>query len=217
MSLGLIGRKLGMGHVYTADGSMVPITIVEAGPCSVVQIKSKGKEGYNALQLGFLPKKGSRVNKPLQGHFKKSGAGTMYYLREFRIDDVESYQLGQSINVEIFSVGQKVRVTGVSRGMGFAGGVKRWKFRGGPGSHGSTSHRAPGSIGSSAYPSRVFKGQRLPGHMGTDTVTVDGLEIVDQQPGRNLLFIKGAVPGCTNSMLIIKPSQKQPTGKAVKP
>jgi large subunit ribosomal protein L3 len=206
-----------MGHVYAADGTMVPITIVEAGPCPVVQIKSKGKEGYNALQLGFLPKKAARVNKPLQGHFKKGGAGTLYYLREFRVDDVEPYQLGQAINVEIFSVGQKVRVTGVSRGMGFAGGVKRWKFRGGPGTHGSTSHRAPGSIGSSAYPSRVFKGQRLPGHMGTDTVTVDGLEIVDQQPGRNLLFIRGAVPGCRNSMLIIKPSQKQPTGKAVKP
>jgi large subunit ribosomal protein L3 len=217
VSLGLIGRKVGMGHVYAADGTMVPITIVEAGPCPVVQIKSKGKEGYNALQLGFLPKKAGRVNKPLQGHCKKSGAGTLYYLREFRVDDVEPYQLGQAINVEIFSVGQKVRVTGVSRGMGFAGGVKRWKFRGGPGTHGSTSHRAPGSIGSSAFPSRVFKGQRLPGHMGTDTVTVDGLVIVDQQPGRNLLFIRGAVPGCKNGMLIIKPSQKQPTGKAVKP
>jgi large subunit ribosomal protein L3 len=115
-----------MGHVYAADGAMIPVTIVEAGPCPVIQIKNKGKEGYNALQLGFLPKKESRVNKPLQGHFKKSGAGTLYYLREFRVDDVEPYQLGQAINVEIFSVGQKVRVTGVSRGMGFAGGVKRW-------------------------------------------------------------------------------------------
>ena len=217
MSLGLIGRKLGMGHVFSADGEMIPITIIEAGPCPIIQIKNKGKEGYNALQLGFLPKKGSRVNKPLQGHFKKSGSATLYYLKEFRVDDLETYQLGQSINVEIFSVGQKVRVTGVSRGMGFAGGVKRWKFKGGPGSHGSTSHRAPGSIGSSAFPSRVFRGQRLPGHMGVDTVTVDGLEVVDRQPERNLLFIRGAVPGCGNSMVIIKPSHKQRTGKAVSP
>jgi len=217
VSLGLIGRKLGMGHVFSADGEMIPITIIEAGPCPIIQIKNKGKEGYNALQLGFLPKKGSRVNKPLQGHFKKSGSATLYYLKEFRVDDLETYQLGQSINVEIFSVGQKVRVTGVSRGMGFAGGVKRWKFKGGPGSHGSTSHRAPGSIGSSAFPSRVFRGQRLPGHMGVDTVTVDGLEVVDRQPERNLLFIRGAVPGCGNSMVIIKPSHKQRTGKAVSP
>ena len=206
-----------MGHVYAADGARIPVTIVEAGPCPVVQIKSKGREGYNALQLGFLPKKQNRVNKPLQGHLKKSGAGALYYLREFRVDDVETYQLGQSINLDIFNVGQKVRVTGVSRGMGFAGVMKRWKFRGGSETHGSTSHRAPGSIGSSAFPSRVFKGKRLPGHMGADTVTVDGLEIVDQQPGRNLLFIRGAVPGCKNSMLIIKPSPKQPTGKSVQP
>jgi large subunit ribosomal protein L3 len=206
-----------MGHVFSADGEMIPITIIEAGPCPIIQIKNKGKEGYNALQLGFLPKKGSRVNKPLQGHFKKSGSATLYYLKEFRVDDLETYQLGQSINVEIFSVGQKVRVTGLSRGMGFAGGVKRWKFKGGPGSHGSTSHRAPGSIGSSAFPSRVFRGQRLPGHMGVDTVTVDGLEVVDRQPERNLIFIRGAVPGCENSMVIIKPSHKQRTGKAVSP
>ena len=217
MSLGLIGRKLGMGHVYSADGEMIPITIIEAGPCPIIQIKNKVKEGYNALQLGFLPKKGSRVNKPLKGHFKKSGSATLYYLKEFRVEDLETYQLGQSINVEIFNVGQKVRVTGVSRGMGFAGGVKRWKFKGGPGSHGSTSHRAPGSIGSSAFPSRVFRGQRLPGHMGVDTVTVDGLEVVDRQPERNLIFIRGAVPGCENGMVIIKPSHKQRTGKAVSP
>lgn len=217
MSLGLIGRKVGMGHVFSADGEMVPITILEAGPCPVIQIKNQGKEGYNALQLGFLPKKGSRVNKALTGHYKKSGSPPLYYLKEFRVDDTESYQLGQSINVEIFSVGQRVRVTGVSRGMGFAGGVKRWKFKGGPGSHGSTSHRAPGSIGSSAFPSRVFKGQHLPGHMGDDTVTVDGLEVVDRQPERNLLFIKGAVPGCKNSMVIIRPSHKQRNAKAVKP
>jgi len=217
VSLGLIGRKVGMGHVYSSDGEMIPITIIEAGPCPVIQIKNKGKEGYNALQLGFLPKKVSRVKKPLQGHFKKSGSAPLYYLKEFRVDDSESYQLGQSINVDIFTVGQKVRVTGVSRGMGFAGGVKRWKFKGGPGSHGSTSHRAPGSIGSSAFPSRVFRGKRLPGHMGMDTVTVDGLEVVDRQPERNLLFIRGAVPGWTNSMVVIKPSHKQQTGKAVKP
>ena len=210
LALGLIGRKIGMTQLFSAKGETVPVTVIEAGPCSVIQIKRKAKEGYDALQLGFLPKKMTRTNKPLQGHFKKGGDRAFYFLNEFKVDDVTPYQLGQEINLEIFQVGQKVTVTGVSKGKGFAGVMKRWGFKGGPGSHGSTSHRAPGSIGSSAFPSRVIKGKRLPGHQGAATVTVENLEIVDRQPENNLLFLKGAVPGARKVVVTINLSKKQP-------
>jgi large subunit ribosomal protein L3 len=216
VALGLIGRNLGMTQLFSRDGEAIPITVIEAGPCSVVQLKSKEKEGYNALQLGFLPKKINKVNKPLQGHFKKSGTSAFYFLKEFKVDDTTPYQLEQEINLEIFQVGQKVTVTGISKGKGFSGGMKRWGFRGGPDSHGSTRHRAPGSIGCSAFPSRVFKGKKLPGHQGAIIVTIENLEIVDLQPGKNLLFLKGSVPGKKNTMVIIKPSKKAPANPAVK-
>jgi large subunit ribosomal protein L3 len=205
-----------MAQIFSAEGEVIPITVVEAGPCSIVQIKNKLKEGYNALQLGFLPKKESKVKKPQQGHFKKAGTTSFSVLKEFTVDDVEPYQLGQALNVEIFEVGQKVRVTGVSKGKGFAGVMKRWGFGGGPAGHGSTTHRRPGSIGASAYPARVFKGKKMPGQKGAATVTAEGLEVVDRQPEKNLLFIKGSVPGGKNGMVIIKPSQKQLTDKPVK-
>jgi len=207
VALGLIGKKLGMTQLFSDEGRVISITVIEAGPCSVVQVKRKEREGYNALQLGFLPKKVGRVSKPLQGHFKNAG-GAFYHLKEFMVDDINPYQLGQQINLEIFQVGEKVTVTGVSKGKGFAGGMKRWGFKGGPGSHGSTSHRAPGSIGASAYPSRVFKGKRLPGHQGAATVTIENLEIVDRRVEKNLLFLRGAVPGAKNGMVIIKPSKR---------
>ena len=155
MALGLIGRTLGMTHLFLKDGEAVPITVIEAGPCPVVQVKSKEKEGYGALQLGFLPKKIEKINKPLKGHFKKSGTSGFYFLKEFKVDDISAYQPGQEINLEIFQAGQKVTITGTSKGKGFAGVMKRWGFRGGPASHGSTVHRSPGSIGCSAYPARV--------------------------------------------------------------
>lgn len=205
-----------MAQVFSSTGEVIPVTVIEAGPCAITQIKNKEKEGYCALQLGFLPKKENKVTKPLQGHFKKSGSGSFRFLKEFRVEDVESFQTGQELNVEIFEVGQRVAITGVSKGKGFAGVVKRWNFSGGPASHGSTTHRAPGSIGCSAYPSRVFKGRKMPGHYGSATVTVDNLEIVDRHPDRNLLFVKGAVPGGKNGMVIIKLSKKQLTDKAVK-
>jgi len=216
VSLGLIGRKLGMTQLFSENGEAIPITVLEAGPCSVVQIKSKEKEGYNTLQLGFLPKKIKRVNKPLQGHFKKGNSSACYFLKEFEVDDVSSYQIGQEINLEIFQVGQKVAITGKSKGKGFSGVIKRWGFRGGPGSHGSRTHRSPGSIGCSAYPSRVFKGRKLPGHQGATTVTAENLEIVDWKVEENLLFIKGAVPGGKNGMVLIKPSKKMPANTAAK-
>lgn len=208
MVLGLIGRKLGMTQIFSGDGEAIPITVIEAGPCSVVQIKNKEKDGYNTLQLGFLPKKMNKTNKPLTGHFKKGNTGAFYFLKEFEVDDTNTHQVGQEINLEIFQVGQKVTVTGISKGKGFSGMMKRWGFGGGPASHGSNFHRAPGSIGCSAYPSRVFKGKKLPGHQGSATVTVANLEIVDRQVEKNLLFIKGAIPGGKNGMLLIKPSKK---------
>ena len=208
MALGLIGQKLGMTQYFSGDGEAIPITVIEAGPCSVVQIKNKEKDGYNTLQLGFLPKKINKTNRPLTGHFKKGNTGAFYFLKEFKVDDTNTHQVGQEINLEIFQVGQKVTVTGISKGKGFSGMMKRWGFGGGPASHGSNFHRAPGSIGCSAYPSRVFKGKKLPGHQGSATVTVANLEIVDRQIEKNLLFIKGAIPGGKNGMLLIKPLKK---------
>ncbi len=208
MVLGLIGRKLGMTQIFSGDGEAIPITVIEAGPCSVVQIKNKEKDGYNTLQLGFLPKKTNKTNRPLRGHFKKGNTGAFYFLKEFKADDINTHQVGQEINLEIFQVGQKVTVTGISKGKGFSGVMKRWGFGGGPAGHGSGVHRSPGSIGCSAYPSRVFKGKKLPGHQGAATVTVENLEIVDRQVEKNLLFIKGAIPGGKNGMLLIKPSKR---------
>jgi len=205
-----------MAQIFSPNGETIPITVIEAGPCSIVQIKNKSKEGYNALQLGFLPKKESRATKPLKGHCKKAGTPYFSVLREFTVDEVDAYELGQSLNVEMFTVGQRVRVTGVSKGKGFAGVMRRWAFGGGPAAHGSTTHRRPGSIGSSAYPSRVFKGKKMPGHMGAARVTTEGIEVVDRQPEKNLLFLKGSVPGGKNGVVIIKPSKKQPTDKPVK-
>lgn len=216
MVLGLIGRTLGMTHLFSKDGKVIPITVIEAGPCAVVQVKSKEKEGYSALQLGFLPKKIEKVTKPLKGHFKKSGTRGFCFLKEFRVDDTSAYQPGQEINLEIFQSGQRVIITGTSKGKGFAGSMKRWGFRGGPASHGSTAHRSPGSIGCSAYPSRVFKGKKIPGHLGAATATVENLEIVDLRPEENLLFLKGSVPGGKNNMVIITPSKKMPLTQAAK-
>lgn len=216
MALGLIGRTLGMTHLFSKDGEAIPITVIEAGPCSVVQVKSKEKEGYSALQLGFLPKKIDKIKKPLKGHFKKSGASGFCFLREFKVNDISAYQPGQEIKLEIFQAGQRVTITATSKGKGFAGVIKRWGFRGGPASHGSTIHRSPGSIGCSAYPSRVFKGRKLPGHYGAAAVTVENLEIVDLKPEKNLIFLKGSVPGGKNGMVIINPSKKVPANQSVK-
>jgi large subunit ribosomal protein L3 len=205
-----------MTHLFSKDGKAIPITVIEAGPCSVVQVKSKEKEGYSALQLGFLPKKIEKINKPLKGHLKKSGTRGFYFLKEFRVDDTGAYQPGQEINLEIFQSGQRVTITGTSKGKGFAGSMKRWGFKGGPASHGSTVHRSPGSIGCSAYPSRVLKGKKIPGHLGAATVTVENLEIVDLRPEKNLLFLKGSVPGGKNNLVIIKSSKKMPLTQAAK-
>ena len=178
MKKGMIGKKLGMTQLFARDGKLIPVTVIQATPCQVTQKKTVEVDGYNAIQLGFDAVEGKRVNKPLTGHFKKAGADTARYLREFRFEDTGKYEIGQRINIDIFEQGERIDVVGISKGKGFQGGVKRHHFKGGGASHGSMHHRAPGSIGASSFPSRVFKGQRLPGHMGQDRVTAMGLEIV---------------------------------------
>ena len=207
MNKGLIGRKLGMTQVFSLEGA-VPVTAIEAGPCTVIQKKDKKNDGYDALQLGFGRKKAKNVTKPLQGHFKKADRGLFQVLREFRFESTEGFEVGKEITVDMFQVGDYIDVVGISKGRGFAGSVKRHGFGGGRKTHGSMFHRAPGSIGASADPARVFKGKKLPGHMGNQRVTIQNLQIFGVRPEKNLLLIKGAVPGCTNGIVLIKNSIK---------
>ena len=204
MIRGLIGKKLGMTGLFTPAGRFVPVTVVQAGPCVVTQIKTADTDGYNALQLGFSDKKPSRVNKPLEGHLKKCGEGRFAVLREIPVDKPEEYSLGQRITSEHFKVGDRVDVMGTTKGRGFSGVIKRHGFHGGRKTHGSKSHRIPGSIGCSASPSRVFKGKKLPGQYGNDRKTVRNLEIVDIRPDENLLLIKGCVPGARSGLVAIR-------------
>ncbi|ABW66518.1 50S ribosomal protein L3 [Desulfosudis oleivorans] len=204
MCRGIIGRKIGMTGVFSDQGEYVPVTVIEAGPCVVTQIKTVETDGYSALQLGFLEKKASKINKPLAGHFKKSGGVGFAYVREMAVDDPSAYTLGQVINAELFSAGEKVHVAGLMKGRGFAGVVKRHGFAGGKDTHGCHSHRVPGSIGTSAWPSKVFKGRKLPGRYGNTRITTKNLKIFDIQPETNLILIKGAVPGSNNGLVEIR-------------
>jgi large subunit ribosomal protein L3 len=197
-----------MTQVFSEDGKIIPVTVIEAGPCEITQIKTVEREGYNALQLGFGPVEAKKINAPRRGHFESRGLEPRRHLAEVRVEDVSSYQLGQEITASIFSKGDRVDITGRSRGKGFAGVVKRHKFGGGPGSHGAHFHRAPGAIGACATPSRVFKGMRMPGRMGGERVTTVNLEVVDLKPERNLLLVKGSVPGPDGGLLIIRESVK---------
>lgn len=208
MVKGIIGEKLGMTQVFTSDGRAVPVTVIEAGPCAVVQVKTKEKDGYNAVQLSFKEiKKARRVNKPSAGHFKKANLPPARYLKEFRTDTAGT-EVGQKVFADIFKKGDIVDVTGITIGKGFQGVMKRHGFAGGPASHGSMFHRAPGSIGSSSYPSRVWKNKKLPGHMGNERKTVQGLEIIDVRKEENLILIKGAVPGCKGRLVVLNKSKK---------
>jgi len=201
--IGIIGRKLGVTQIFTEDGSLVPVTIVEAGPCRVVQKKTMENEGYTALQLGFGEKK--KANQPLEGHFKKAQVVPVRVLREFRISESEAdrYKVGQEIRVDIFQGGEYVDVVGISKGRGFQGVVKRHGFAGGPGSHGSMFHRAAGSIGASSDPSRVFPGRKMPGHMGNCRVTIKNLKVIQVDKEKNLLLIKGAIPGAIKGIVLV--------------
>ena len=204
----LIGKKLGMSQLFSPDGEVTPVTVIQAGPCTVTQIKSVDSDGYNAVQLGFGEKKPQRTQKPLLGHFKKSGKGPFAVLREVRVDDVGEFELGQEVSADIFQVGELVHVIGRSKGKGFAGTIKRWNFSRGPMSHGGMNKRAPGSIGCSATPARVVKGRKMPGQMGNRRETVKGLMVVDVRPEENIILIRGAVPGGRNGVVFIKKSGK---------
>lgn len=197
-----------MSQLFSPDGEVTPVTVIQAGPCTVTQIKSVDSDGYNAVQLGFGDRKPQRTKKPLLGHFKKSGRGPFTVLREVRVDDVGEIELGQEVSADIFEVGELVQVVGRSKGKGFAGTIKRWNFSRGPMSHGGMNKRPPGSIGCSASPSRVIKGRKMPGQMGNRRATVKGLMVVDVRPEENIILIRGAVPGGRNGVVFIKKSGK---------
>jgi large subunit ribosomal protein L3 len=204
MCNGLIGKKLGMTGLFTSEGKYIPVTAIQLGPCVVTQIKTVTTDGYNALQLGFGEKKKSRVNKALEGHLKKSGETRFAFLREVYVNDPGEYGLGQTINIDIFNIGEYIEVTGTSKGKGFSGVIKRHGFHGGKKTHGSHSHRIPGSIGCSAWPAKVIKGKKMPGQHGNARKTIRNLEIVDIRPEENLILIKGAIPGSRNGIVEIK-------------
>ncbi|MBI1994032.1 MAG: 50S ribosomal protein L3 [Deltaproteobacteria bacterium] len=207
---GLIGKKIGMTQVFGADGSVVPVTVIQTGPCVIVQKREMERDGYKALQVGFGSKKSQRLNKPEQGHLLKAGKGAFQVLREFRLDDVAQYELGQEIKVsDLFKVGDRVDVSGTSKGRGFAGVIKRWGFSGFPASHGTHEYfRHGGAIGNRSYPGRVFKGKRMAGHWGNERISVQNLEVVGVRAEENLLLVKGAVPGARRGVLLIRRSVK---------
>jgi len=202
--LGMLGKKVGMTRIYSDEGNVIAVTAIEAGPCIVLQKKSIEKDGYNAIQVGFANKKDARVNRPMSGHVRAAGKGGFYHVKEFRLDEVAQYELGQEILVgDLFKVGDLVDVSGITKGRGFQGVVKRYGFRGGCDSHGAMFHRAPGSIGCSAYPSRVIKGKKLPGRMGNALMTKKSVMVVDVRPETNVLLVKGCLPGATESVVRI--------------
>jgi large subunit ribosomal protein L3 len=200
---GIIGRKVGMTRIFNEDGKVVPVTVIEAGPCPVVQVKTKDHGGYDAIQLGFGARKEQRTSKPLMGHFRKSGVAPVTVLKEVRLDDASAVEVGSQVKADIFKVGERVKVTGFSKGKGFQGVVKRWGFGGGPDSHGSKAHRQGGSIGQCATPAKVWKNRKMPGHTGNRRVTVKNIEVVQVDPEKNLIAVRGAVPGHVRSYVLV--------------
>ena len=208
MNKAIIGKKLGMSQIFTADGIVIPVTVVEAGPCPVVQKKTQEKDGYNALQVAFGDVKEKNVSKPVMGQFKKANVAPKKVLKELPIDDVASYEIGQEINCSIFAEGDHVDVVGTSKGKGFAGAVKRWNHHIGPKAHGSGYHRGVGSMSANSSPSRVFKNKKMAGHLGNERVTVQNLTVARVDAARNLLLIKGAIPGAKGGIVLVKQSVK---------
>lgn len=198
-----------MTGIFVEDGRYVPVTVVKTGPCVVTQIKTEANDGYNALQLGFEEKRESRVNKPARGHFKKAGKSCFAYMREFQVDDPNEYKLGQELSLDdVFKIGDKVDVSGNTKGRGFSGVIKRHGFHGGKKTHGSHSHRIPGSVGCSAWPAKVLKGKKLPGQYGGHRKTIKNLSVIDIRPEENLVMIKGAIPGAGAGLVEIKKIRK---------
>jgi large subunit ribosomal protein L3 len=208
MKKAILGKKIGMTQFFRADGTMIPVTVIEAGPCPVVQKKTVANEGYDSVQLGFAELREKLANKPRKGHFAKANLKAMRYLREFRLEDAASYEVGQIVKADVFQEGDKVDISGTSKGHGFQGVVKRHHQGRGRMTHGSHFHRAPGSMSACSDPSRVFKTKNLPGHMGSEHVTVQNLEVVRVDAERNLLLIKGAVPGAKGSFVTVKSTVK---------
>ena len=208
MKKAIMAKKIGMTQIFTEDGRLIPVTVLEAGPCSVVQKKTMENDGYEAIQVGFLDQREKLANKPKKGHFEKAGVSVKKYLKEFRLEDAANYEIGAEIKADIFAAGDRVDVSGVSKGKGYASTIKRYNAQRGPMGHGSKSHRVVGSMGSSATPSSVKKGKRMPGHMGAVNVTLQNAEIVRADAEKNVLLSKGAVPGPKGAILVIKESVK---------
>jgi len=208
MQKAILGRKIGMTQVFTEEGIVIPVTVIAAGPVAVVQKKTVENDGYDAIQVGFENAKEKAVTKPLKGHFAKAGVALKKVLREFRLDDCSTYNVGDQITADVFAAGEKVDVTGTSKGKGFAGAIKRWGSHRGPMTHGSGYHRRPGSLGACSTPSRVMKNKKLPGHMGVERVTVQNLDVVRVDGEKNLILVKGAVPGPKGGLLIVRDTVK---------
>ena len=208
MKKAILGTKLGMTQLFTEDGKIIPVTVVLAGPCTVIQKKTVDTDGYDAVQVGFGDVKEKSLNKPQKGHFAKADLAAKKYLREFRLDDISTLEVGAEIKADVFEAGEKIDVSGISKGKGFAGPMKRWGLHRGPMAHGSGYHRGSGSMGACSNPGRVMKGKKLPGHMGVDKVTVQNLEVVKVDVENNLILIKGAVPGNKGGLVTIKNSVK---------
>ena len=208
MKKAILGKKLGMTQLFGEDGVLIPVTVIEAGPCRVIQKKTAENDGYEAVQVGFLEKKEKHTTKPLQGHFKKAGTGYMKYLKEFKLENAAEMNVGDEIKEDVFAEGDAVDVTGISKGKGYAGTIKRWGTHRGPMTHGSGYHRGPGSMGACSSPSRVMKGKKLAGHLGVEKVTIQNLSIVKIDAEKNILAIRGAVPGPKGGLVVIKNSVK---------
>ncbi len=211
--MGLLGKKIGMTQYFDENGDVIPISVLQVGPCVVVQKKTQAKEGYNSIQLGFEEVAHRKMSRPARGHFEKKGVKPFRYLREIRLDSVEQFNPGQSLDVNLFQIGDKIDVTGITKGKGFQGVIKRHHKRGGPGAHGSRFHRTTGSIGMRTYPGRVFKNMKMPGHMGCDQVTTTNLKVVKLIPEENLIFVSGSVPGANRSLLVIKNRNPEAMGR----
>ncbi len=209
MKKAIIGKKVGMTQIFDEDGSVIPVTVIECGPCPVVQVKTLETDGYDAVQLGFGAVKEHKVNKPNKGHFSKGNVKPTKHLREFRIEDVSSVKVGDEIKVDTFEAGETVDIQGITKGKGFQGVIKRHGQSRGPMGHGSMYHRRPGSMGATSTPGRVFKGKKLPGHMGVDTVTIQNLVIIRVDSDKNAILVKGSVPGNKGSILKISDSVKK--------
>ncbi len=204
----IIGRKLEMVQLFAEDGTVLPVTLIEAGPCVVTQIKTPERDGYAALQMGFGKSKPKNVTKPMKGHLDKVGKGYFKVLHEVRTDQIEEFQTGQELSVEAFAIGEVVDVTGISKGKGFSGTIRRWNFQRGPAGHGSKNVREPGSTGNATYPGRVIKGKKMPGQKGNRRVTLMGLKIVDVRPEDNLMIVKGSIPGSRNGIVFIRKNNR---------